>query len=116
MRKYNFIYCGQEFRALMWGVIADSRANIPSIINGTGWQIKDYVDAQIALIGPGVGVWKLETNLGVLAGYIGFFTGPGQVGVVFSQIRPAFVSDLVNINENIGIFVSGNVWQYDVLQ
>jgi hypothetical protein len=116
MRKYNFIFCGDEYRSLMWGVIADSRVNIPSIINGNGWEIKSYVDAQIALVGPGVGVWKLETGLGVLAGYLGLYTGPGQVGVVFLQVRPAFESDLANINQNIGIFVNGNAWQYDVLQ
>jgi hypothetical protein len=115
MTKYNFIFCGSEYRGMMWGVIADSRANIPSIINGTGWQIKDFVDAQITLVGPGVGVWKIETGLGVLAGYLGLYTGPGQVGVVFLQVRPAFESDLANINQNIGIFVNGNAWAYDVL-
>jgi hypothetical protein len=100
---------------MMWGVISDSRINIPAVKDQNGWTIKAYVDSQIALVGPGVGVWKIETGLGVLAGYLGLYTGPGQVGVVFLQVRPAFESDLANINQNIGIFVNGNAWAYDVL-
>jgi hypothetical protein len=115
MRQYNFIYCGDSYRRMMWGVIADSRVNIPAVKNGTGWVIKAYVDSQIALVGPGVVVYKLETKLGNIAGYIGLYTGPGQVGVIFSQFRPAFVSDIVNINQNIATFVSGNNWLFDIL-
>jgi hypothetical protein len=115
MRQYRFIYCGESYRRMMWGVIADSRVNIPGVKNANGWTIKAYVDSQIALVGPGVAVYKLETNLGVLAGYMGLYTGPGQVGVIFKQIRPAFVSDLINFNKNIANFITGNDWVFDTL-
>ena len=112
---YNFTYAGDSYKRVIWGVVADSRANIPTVKNQNGFTIKAYVDSQISLVTAGVSVYKLETTNGNLAGYIGLSTVPGSVGLVFSQFRPAFMADLTNLIQNIANFINGNNWLFDTL-
>lgn len=110
---YNFIFC-EEYKSLIWGVIADSRANIPSVKDQPGSIIKSYVDSQTALAVPGVVVYKIEAGSS-LAAYFLLSTAPGAVSVISLQLRPAFVQFEQEINQNIATFISGNNWVFDII-
>lgn len=112
---YNISYCGDSYKRLFWAVISDSRANIPAVRNMIGVVIKSYVDSQTALVNPDVLPYKIETELGVLVGYFGLYTGPGPAAVAFGQFRPAFLAFQSDINQNIATFVSSGNWSFDTL-
>lgn len=113
MSTYRFIYANDRYQSLMWGIIADSRATIPSIKNAIGDIIKAYVDSQIALVTPGVSVYKIETELGCVAGYLGIQASGNPGSVVFLQVRPPFEGDILAINQQISNFIASGGYIFD---
>lgn len=99
----------------MFGVISDSRKNIPVILNKRGDIIKAYVDSQISLVVPGVVMYSLTTDLGVLVGYMGIQTAPGSVSVVLQQFRPAFDVYSIEIQKEISNFIQSGNWRFNTL-
>jgi len=112
---YNFVAIPDNFKRLFWGVIADSRANIPAILNTDGWAIKAYVDSQIALVTPDVVPYGIWTNQGVLAGYMGIFVGNGPVSIALQQLRPAFTGFYTEISNALINFILSGAFAYDFL-
>lgn len=104
-----------DYKRLMFGVISDSRQNIPAILNKRGDVIKTYVDSQIALVVPGVIMYSLTTDLGALAGYFGFQTVPGSVSVVLQQYRPAFAPFTTDISQAVNNFITSGNWRFNTL-
>lgn len=105
----------EDYKRMMFGVIADSRQNIPEILNKRGDVIQAYVESQWGLITPGVQVYGLWAANGSLVGYIGLQTGSGPASVKFLQLRPAFVPFSIEIQENINNFIVSGDWQFDFL-
>jgi hypothetical protein len=100
----------------MWGVIADSRVNVPSVKDAIGSVIKAYVDSQTALVVPGVIPYKIEiAETGVLAGYFGLQTGNGVASIVLLQLRPVFDADILAVNQQISTFISSGAFFFDKL-
>jgi|ERR1700743_1059211 len=113
---YNFIAIPDSYKRLMWGIIADSRANIPEIKNKIGSVIKAYVDSQTVLVNPSVIPYKIEVaETGALVGYFGLFIGPGPVLIKFQQIRPAFTEFSTDISNSIINFILSNNWAFDTI-
>lgn len=113
--KFNVTYC-ENYKSLMWGVISDSRINIPSIKYAIGSVIKAYVDSQTNLVVPGVIPYKIEiAETGVLAGFFGLQTGSGPALVIFQQLRPPFVQFQQEINQNIANFIQSGAFMFDGL-
>lgn len=113
--EFNIIY-DQDYRRTITAVLTDNRANIPEIRNQIGIVIKQYVDAQVALVTDNVVPYKIETDLGVLVGYFLLqVTNMGQTAVNIQQvIRPVFQS----FNEISGIvsnFITNGSYQFDIL-
>lgn len=113
MSSYTITYC-ENYKALFWGIIADSRSNIPGIKDAVGNVIKSYVDSQIALVVPGVIPYKIEIS-GSVAGFFGLKTGGGAAEIVFLQLRPAFTGDVLAVNQQISTFISSSSYQFDTL-
>jgi hypothetical protein len=112
---YNLTYAGDIYKGLMWGVVADSRANIPAVKNQNGWIVKSFVDSQTALVVPGVIPYAISTESGSLAGYVGISVDPGPVFIAFQQLRPAFVQFSAEISNAIANFITSGSFAYDTL-
>jgi hypothetical protein len=113
--SYNITYIGDNYKRLMWGVIADARVNIPAVKNTIGVTIKAYVDGQTGLVVPGVLPYAVSTENGNLVGYIALRASPGPVSIVSQQIRPAFVQDSAAISLEITNFITSGSWMFDIL-
>lgn len=111
---FNFKYC-QEYARLIPGVLTDSRQNIPAILNKDGWAIKTYTDAQVATIVPGVLCYEIRSLDGNLAGYFTLQINNGVGSLISTQLRPAFVSFLPGISQQIATFMSGNQYNFDTI-
>lgn len=109
------IYAGDSYKRLMWGVISDSRTNIPAVKNQVGAVIKAYVDMQISLVTPDVLPYKIETGTGNLVGYFGLYVGPGSVSIQFQQLRPAFVGFSAEISTVMINFILSGAFKFDTL-
>lgn len=114
MSTYVITYA-ENYKRLMWGVISDSRINIPAVKNQIGVIIKQYVDGQTTLVTSGVLPYAIATQEGSLVGYFGLQTAQGAPFILFSQLRPAFIQDSLSIYQNISTFITSNNWQFDTL-
>ena len=91
---YYFVY-EPDYSRIMMAVIIDNRASIPAIKNMAGMVIKSYVDEQIDLIDENCITYKIETELGVLAGFfaIRVSTVDKSAVLIMQVLRPAFQKD-----------------------
>lgn len=110
----RIIYC-QEPERVIPAVLIDNRANIPAITNVTGFAIKAYTDAQVAMIVPGVLPYRLETDMGNLAGFMTLQTSGGGAGLYQFVLRPAFLSQKTEILGIISNFIMQGNWKADFL-
>lgn len=119
---YTFIYEPDHLR-IMPAVLFEARADIPELKNQIGTVIKSYIDTQLALIKSNTIFYKIETELGVLAGY--FVVEVNDVMLLFfvvkrprlltKRLRPAFKQFQEAIDLEISIFIQENKWEPDVL-
>lgn len=109
---FRFIYC-EEPERIIPAVLIDSQYTIPSIANKVGFDIKSYTDAEVNKITDSVLPYKIETELGVLAGY---FTIKIQDGILFQyQLRPSFKSFSNTISKQISNFIQDGEYKHDTL-
>jgi hypothetical protein len=114
--QFRFIYC-QEYNRVFSGVYIDSQYNIPAIANKIGSEIKQWVDAKLALISENVLPYKIETEKGVLAGIVSLEVDSSNAvaNVQQKQYRPAYVQFSTQLDQAINDFISSNDWQDDLL-
>lgn len=112
---YSFIY-EDDYNRLMMACIIDARASIPEIKNQVGTVIKAYVDSKVSLVNSNTIVYKIETELGVLAGYFTIQVNTSNKTALLDQfvVRPAF-KNFTEIKTQIGNFITSNKWQSDYL-
>ncbi len=104
-----------NYKRLMWGIIADSRANIPVVKDAIGDDIKAYVDSQTALVVPGVLPYAVWTDQGNLAAYFLLQVSAGPVEIIAQQLRPAFVQYSIAISQNIANFITSGQFMFDLI-
>lgn len=104
-----------DYKRVVSAVINDSRGKISAISGQNGMAIYAYIQAQIALVTPGVIVYRVLAPNGVLAGVVAINTNSGSVGVVFLQLRPSFGQFLAQISQIISNFIVNNTFLQDVL-
>jgi len=97
-------------------VLIDNRANLP-IANKTGKEIKIYTDAEVEKVVPGVITYKIENDLGNLAGYLLLKQGnfENSIDILKLVLRPQFQSFTDQINEQVKIYMSGGGWKFETL-
>jgi hypothetical protein len=101
---------------LIMAVVNDSRSVIPSLgPNADGNAVYAYSQALIAMMTPGVILYRIQTVNGNLGGICALNTNPGAVGIVFTVLRPSAVPFSSEISEVIATFISGNVFLQDIL-
>lgn len=112
---YNFVYC-DEPRRIIPAIIVDNRASIPQIKNQVGNIIKFYIDSQLLLLGSTSITYKVETNLGVLAGFfsINVNTTNKTAILIMEQLRPAF-KGFAELTTQISNFILNGDWKIDYL-
>jgi len=102
----------QDYARIMSAVINDSRNMIPDIAGMDGVAIYAYAQGQISLVIPGVLVYRIVGDGGVLCGFVGI-NSAGTV--VFQQLRPAFMQFAGQISDFIRNFISSNLFRNDYL-
>ena len=112
---YYFIY-EPDYSRIIPALLIDARASIPEIANQIGMVIKSYTDSKVALVNDETIVYKIETNLGVLAGYFSIQVNTENKTAVLQQfvLRPAFQS-FSEIQAQITKFIQNLEWQPDFL-
>jgi hypothetical protein len=123
---YRFIYSNSESNRIIPAVLIDKRAAIPEIKNQVGSIIKAYTDARAALVTEDVLFYKIETDLGNLAGYftlkvVRYISEPELLPVYVAllqatQLRPAFEQFSGTISGLISNFITQSEWSEDYLQ
>jgi hypothetical protein len=79
-----------DYKRIISAVINDARNIIPQTKNQTGSVIYAYVQSQIMLVNPNVLMYRIESDQGNLAGYVGIRVNNGIATQVLYQLRPAF--------------------------
>jgi len=106
-----------EPKRILAAAIMDSRFSIPILAGLGGFEVKEYVDNQIALLVDNVLPYKIETNMGNFAGFLSLkITNMGLTAVKFQEfLRPSFLAFNDEISNIISIFISDGWWKRDFL-
>lgn len=113
---YRFIYNNFDCQRVIPAILIDSRSNIPAIKNKIGSAIKAYTDAETSKVTGTVIFYKIETELGVLAGYFSLQTATnGTATILQYQIRPSFAQFNTEIQGLINTFIQANEYGKDYL-
>lgn len=105
-----------DTQRLIMAVVNDSRSVIPSLgPTADGNAVYRYSQSLISQMVRGVILYRIQTVNGNLGGVVAINTNSGAVGVVFQQMRPAFVEFALEINEFIGNFISNRGYLADIL-
>lgn len=115
MIKYHFIY-EINHPILMQAVITDAKVSL-GLGNKSGFELKDYVDAEVSKVVPGTFVLRIETDLGVVAGYLVLSkTNFGNSVMISSQVlRTAFQSLIADVNAAVQNYIVGGDWIFETL-
>ena len=101
---------------LIMAVVNDSRSVIPSLgPSADGNAVYAYSQSLIALMVPGVILYRIETLNGNLGGICAINISLGPVGVVFMVLRPAAVPFSTGISQIINTFIQQNGFMADIL-
>lgn len=105
-----------DYKRTMFATLVDNRANIPDIKNQIGIVIKQYVDAQTALVTDKVIPYKVErADIGVLVGYFLLKVNIDQSATNIQEvIRPAFQS-FTEITQFISDWILAGNYVFDIL-
>lgn len=104
-----------DYKRIMSAVINDARSIIPVISGQNGNAIYAYSQTQIALVVPGVLVYRITTQTGNLAGFCAIQVQGQSITTLFYQLRPAFVPFQVEILGIIATFIEINGPLQDIL-
>lgn len=111
----NISYC-IEYNRVIPAIILEGRQTIVATKNKTGFEVKEYFDAEIAKVVDGVLPYKMETELGNLVCYFSLKqVGTGiELYQQFTRMNFAAFSD--EITAKISNFITINGFEQDVLQ
>jgi hypothetical protein len=111
----RFIY-EPDYPRIIFACMMDARQGTP-LANKPGAIQKQFIDSAINAVTPDVIPYRLESELGVMIGYISLKVGNmGQTAVLFQETyRPAFANMVPEIQQNISKFVSSLAWRDDIL-
>lgn len=104
-----------DHQRVMLAVINDSRNTIPAITGQNGNAIYAYAQTQIALIVPGVLLYRVGSLDGNLGGYFALQAKNGVGNLYLIQLRPAYQQNALEINEFIANFITSGIWKADYL-
>lgn len=104
-----------DYKRVISAVINDSRAVIPALAGEDGNGVYAYAQAQIALIVPGVLLYRISTAEGNLGGYLGLQVANGVASILLMQLRPAFVPLFDEISQVIATFITSNDFLQDMI-
>ena len=112
---YHFVY-EPDFARIIPAITIDNRASIPVIKNQVGSVIKAFNDYQLSLLSSTSITYKIETDLGVLAGFFSIQVDISNktATLIMEQVRPAF-KGFTELTDQIGNFIQGFDWQKDYL-
>lgn len=113
---FQFIYENDNQR-IMYATYIDARASIPQIKNRIGFEIKDYIDTQIETLNDQSITYKIETDLGVMAGFFSIQVDTSNKTAILALkvLRPAFTEFDTDIMGNITNFIMLGQWRQDYL-
>jgi hypothetical protein len=77
-----------DYHRLISAIVNDSRSVIPSLSGADGNQVYAYAQSLIAMVVPGVIVYRIVGNNGILCGIMGFSTVSGSSGSSSSSCAP----------------------------
>lgn len=104
-----------DYKRVMSAVINDSRNTIPQTTNQPGMVIYAYIKAQIALVVPGVLVYRIVGDGSNLGGFCAIQVQGQAISLSFYQLRPAFQDFTSEILQAISIFIQNNTPLQDIL-
>lgn len=112
----NFVY-EPDYGRVISATYTDSRSSVPEIKNKVGAVIKEYIDAQVSLVSDKSIVYKVESDLGTIAGFfvISVNTFNKTANLQTSVLRPSFKQYFSEISDEIVKFTNGTEWQQDYL-
>lgn len=113
---YSILY-EPDFSRILPAMLIEARATIPAIANQIGSVIKSYTDSQVALITDSSIFYKIETELGVIAGVfsIDVNTSNKTATLIMKVLRPAFVQFDSIISNQIANFILNGEYKQDFL-
>lgn len=112
---FNVVY-NQEYKRVIPAVIIDGRGLNPAIATLGGLELKDYTDAKVNAVTQGAIPYKIETDLGNLAGYFVLMVDyNGSVILMDYLLRPAFMQFDTQISQIINNFITSGDWRFDIL-
>jgi hypothetical protein len=104
-----------DYKRVMLAVINDSRNTIPAIAGQDGNAIYAYAQDQIALVVPGVLVYRVGSLDGNFGGYLALQVQNGVALPLLLQLRPAYQQNALEINGFIANFIVSGAWKADYL-
>lgn len=113
---FNFIYATESTRIIS-ATILDARFTIPELKDLGGFEVKDFVDLQISTLNSDTLLYKIETELGNMAGYFTLVVGNMGLSAVKSTqfLRPNYQGLENEINISVSEFVQNGLWKQDFL-
>lgn len=112
---FRVIY-NQDYKRTIPAILIDGRGEIAAIQTAGGYAVKAYTDSKVSEVTSTVIPYKIETDLGSLAGYFNLQVKPlGGVSLLVTQLRPAFKQFDTQISQIISNFISSNEWKEDYL-
>lgn len=111
----RFIY-EPDYPRIIFACMMDARAGTP-LANKIGAVQKQFIELEVQKVVPDVIPYRLESDLGVIIGYMSLLTANNGTTVSLYQlvVRPAFQLFSAEIQQNISNFISNNGWQPDYL-
>lgn len=104
-----------DFKRVMSAVINDSRNTIPQTTNKPGMEIYAYIQSQIALVVPGVLIYRITTDTGNLSGFCAIEVQGQTISLLFYQLRPAAQAFSTQILQIIATFIQQNGPLQDII-
>ncbi len=100
---------------MLSGVILENRQAIPETKDKTGFEVKAFIDSQIALVGDMVIPYIMETAQGNLVSFFSLQVAGETASLLQLFIRGNFTQFEPEITTKIGIFITSNDWRTDFL-
>lgn len=104
-----------DYRRVILAVINDARNSIPATKDKDGSAIYAYAQSQIALVIPGVLVYRVVGDDGVLCGFCALQIKNSVANLYFMQLRSAFQQFSDPISQIISNFIINGSYRNDYL-
>jgi len=110
-----YISYNVEYARVLSGVILENRQGIAQTKDKTGFQVKSFIDDQIALVDDSVIPYIMETAQGNLVAFFSLKMTGEAVSLLQLFIRANFIDFQAQITAKIDTFILSNEWHTDNL-